>query len=393
MRQCASPECSVSFQPKVHNQIYHSLQCKRDTENVNRRRSLTNDVVKAVAPIYGFEDAPEVDERIDFLEKEVRRLTNLYNKYKNTHASIVYGINKAIADNLSEIDIPRNVPEPQRHSEEDLMEEEVIVPKLADLQLGKVTPNYNSEVCEERMERYASKVIEIADMHRGRTVIRNCHVRILGDIVEGENIFSTQAHVLDSSLYEQVAKNGPRILGNFLRTMLVNFDHVHVTAVIGNHGALHNRGGGAYNPETNMDRMLYKILEHIFTDEPRITFNIPDGYGESTFWAIDKIGGHSTLLIHGDQLPNPMSQHAYYKKILAWKTSGIPEDFTDVDMGHYHQSTKFTIGQTTVRISGTPESYNTFAQERLGVMGRPSQQVMFVDPNRGVTSEYDIFLD
>jgi DNA repair exonuclease SbcCD nuclease subunit len=78
---------------------------------------------------------------------------------------------------------------------------------------------------------------------------------------------------------------------------------------------------------------------------------------------------------------------------MGWKDGAIPEQFQDVYMGHYHQSVKATLGTTMLRVAGSPESYNTFAQEVLAAMGRPSQPLQFVHPQQGVTAEYTTYLD
>ena len=118
-----------------------------------------------------------------------------------------------------------------------------------------------------------------------------------------------------------------------------------------------------------------------------------DGKGERNWYAVDYIGDYGTLLIHGDQMAHPSSVNSYYKKIMGWKDGAIPERFDDVFMGHYHQQFKMTIGSTILRVSGSPESYNTYAQEYFHSMSRPCQHLMFVHPEKGVTSEYSIWLD
>jgi hypothetical protein len=134
-------------------------------------------------------------------------------------------------------------------------------------------------------------------------------------------------------------------------------------------------------------------MEILYRNEPRVSFNIPDGKGERHWYAVDSIGGYSALLIHGDQLPSPNAFHGYYKKIMGWKDGAIPEHFDDVFMGHYHQQFKMSIGSSMLRISGSPESYNTYAQEYFSSMSRPSQQLMYVHPENGITGEYSIWLD
>src|SRR5690606_37078025 len=138
-----------------------------------------------------------------------------------------------------------------------------------------------------------------------------------------------------------VGVDGPEILRDFFLSMLTEFDSIHVAAVIGNHGRLSSRLK-SINPETNMDRLLYKILDLMFAYEDRITFDIPDGHGESSFYAVDTIGNYYTLLLHEDQFPTPYTTHAYYKKVKGWKDEAIPEQIDDVFMGQCHQNAKKT---------------------------------------------------
>lgn len=329
--------------------------------------------------------------RFEFIRSENRRLAKLAEKNKNVKEEAILAVYEAAYDAFSGFELSPIKPKQISSSKRGVSETAVAV--LGDWQLGKITPTYNSDILAERMEQYADKLIEITEIQRTHHNVDNLHVWLLGDIVEGEEIFPGQSHLIDSGLYRQVGINGPEILGNFLRTALQNFKHVHVTGVIGNHGAVGGRARKQHDPETNMDRLLYKIVELIFKDEPRISFNIPDGKGERNFYAVDTIGNYSTLLIHGDQMPAPSATYGYYKKVMGWKDGAIPEHFDDVFMGHYHQQAKMTIGSGLLRISGSPESNNTYAQEYFSSMSRPCQHLMFVHPENGVTSEYSIWLD
>lgn len=327
---------------------------------------------------------------VEFLRSENKRLARLLDKHKAVTVEATNAVYQAAHDAFSRFDLP-NIP--KRSFPVGRFTPETAVAVFADWQLGKVTPDYNSSVLEDRIDLYTEKLLEITEIQRKHHNVDNLHVWLLGDIVEGEEIFPGQSHLIDSGLYRQVGVNGPKVLSKFLYTALENFENVHVTGVIGNHGSVGGRLRKLYDPETNMDRLLYKIVSLIFENNERITFDIPDGRGERNFYAIDKIGNYKTLLIHGDQLPSPSSIPSYKSKILSWKDSGIPEHFDDVFMGHYHQQFKMSLGSTILRISGSPESFNTYAQEYFFSMSRPSQQLMFVHPERGITSEYTIWLD
>lgn len=340
------------------------------------------------------DDLIEIDSKevstVDFLRSENKRLGRLADRYKNINIEASSSVYRAAFDAFSNFDLPK-IKRPIFSKSSKVPETAVAV--FADWQLGKVTPDYNSEVAAQRIEQYTEKLLEITEIQRAHHPVNDLHVWLLGDIVEGEEIFPGQSHLIDSGLYRQVGVNGPEILGNFLSTALENFEHVHVTGVIGNHGSVGGRNRRQYDPETNMDRLLYKIVNLIFAKESRITFNIPDGRGERNWYAVDAIGNYKTLLIHGDQLPHPSSVSGYYKRIFGWKDGAIPEHFDDVFMGHYHQNFKMSIGTTVLRVSGSPESYNTYAQEYFNSMSRPSQHLMYIHPEQGVTSEYSIWLD
>jgi len=332
------------------------------------------------------------DSRNDFLRSENKRLAKLVEKHKNVQHEAVVAAYQAAFDVFSNFEMPK-IKQPTLKSPNKHKTPETAVAVFADWQLGKVTPDYNSDVLEQRIEQYTEKLIEITEIQRMDHNVDDLHVWLLGDIVEGEEIFAGQSHLIDSGLYRQVGINGPRILSKFLATALESFKRVHVVGVIGNHGAVGGKMRKQHDPETNMDRLLYKIMELMFDKEERITFNIPDGRGERNWYAVDAIGNYGSLLIHGDQLPSPTSYHGYYKKVMGWKDGAIPEHFDDVFMGHYHQQFKMTIGSGMLRISGSPESYNTYAQEFFSSMGRPCQHLMYIHPEHGVTSEYSIWLD
>lgn len=345
----------------------------------------------------------KLDDKLDAAYRENNRLQRALRTEKDKTERISAAVSGAIYEAVSGIDIPK-VPKPARRKAK-LGDEEVAVPWIADLQLGKKTPSYDSDICEERVDRYADKVIKLTEMHRSAVPITKAHVWMLGDIVEGENIFPGQAYLIDSSLYEQAMRRGPRILAMFVRRMLSTFDEVVVHAVIGNHGRIGKKG--EFHPETNSDRMCYRVTESLLADEiddGRLTWehSEPGSTGIRGWYSIDEIGEYTCLLVHGDQFRGSLGIPWYgvRKKALAWKSmaaaGSLPfPHFDDIAFGHWHQATSWTINDIGVRGSGSTESFNDYAAEELGGMSRPSQRMMFVSPSKGiVTAEYpEIWLD
>ena len=323
------------------------------------------------------------------LRETNRRLLRQLEQQKVKTEELVDAVYRAAYDAHSTLTLAAtDAPAPQKTGGE-----EVAVVVLSDWQLAKVTPSYSSEVCEQRIHSLADKVIRLADIQRSDHPVRELRVLALGDIVEGEMIFPGQAHLIDASLYRQAIVDAPRILGDFLRRMLGAFESVAITGVIGNHGRIGRRGD--FDPETNADRMAYRVTQMVLDREQRLTWNIPDGPKERNWYAVERIGAYSTLLLHGDQFRghSGMPWYGIQKKAGGWALGAIEDRFDDIDFGHFHQPTKVTLNRITARCNGSTESHNTYAQEQMAAVGQPSQGLRFVHPKKGmVTAEYTVWL-
>lgn len=401
MKICEAVDCGIEFDPKTGNQRYAYSTCRKTltAQGVCSFRRENGLIEMPTDILTGKEPENNSELRIAYT-----KLLQEYEKIKHKQTELCSTLYKAVSDELRTQKYVK-VVKPQRDARSK-KNEEVAVAILADWQLAKVTPDYNTQVCEDRIYKFADKIIHLTEIQRADHPVRKLKIWVLGDIVEGELIFPGQSFLIDGGIYRQVTIDGPRILKNFLTTLLENFDSIEVVCVIGNHGRLTGRSKGDYDPESNADRMLYQIVNLMFENEPRITFNIPDGRGERNFYAIDKVGNYSCLLIHGDQFNSINSISALRNKIYGWKVGAITktaveedgfeitEHFDDVYMGHFHTPSKFTFNTVQLRISGSPESTNTYAIERLGAVGRPSQPLLFVHPEKGiVTAEYLCWLD
>lgn len=272
---------------------------------------------------------------------------------------------------------------------------ETAVAVLADWQLGKKTPSYGSAICEKRIAEYAERVVKLTAIQRADHPVQTLRVYLLGDIVEGELIFPGQAHLIDASLFVQVMVDGPRILAGFIRRMLGEFERVHVVGVIGNHGALGGQVRRDYHPESNADAFLYEFTRRLFANEPRLTWADNLRSGERKWYAVDRIGNKGYLLFHGDQVKGGFAGFPWYgfgKKIMGWRMGAIPEPFDYALSGHFHTPVRGLYGNVRHWGSGSPESDNTYAAERLAAQGTPSQWLLFAHPDHGVTAEYEVHL-
>lgn len=335
----------------------------------------------------------DTDSQVSDLKRQLANASRQLYEVKHKRADYLEAVRQATMDAISQIELkPVKAPPKGKLTSG---REEYAVPLLSDTQTGKLTPDYNSEVAAERVDRYADKIISITDIHRAGRPVQHCVIPMLGDMVEGVDIFPGQQWLIDSTLYQQVFNTTPTMIVDFVRKLLAKFDTVTIEAVQGNHGRLGRKG--MFGPEDNADRMVYRVVQLMLRDEPRFTMNMADPKGERAWYKIMTIGNYKALLIHGDQIRGH-SGFPWYglgKKVNGWGSGGLgaDSDFTDVMMGHYHSLGRIPLNQKAVWANGSTESYNTFAQENLAAQSEPMQWLLYVSPEDGrVTASYGVDL-
>ncbi len=321
------------------------------------------------------------------LRATIRRLQGRLSKAEATREEMVAAVYQAAKDAASGMVIPP-IPvltKPSKTSQDP----EIAVAMLADWQLGKRTPSYDSEVCKDRVRRYAAKVVRLIDLQRAHHPVDEARVYLLGDLIEGEEIFPGQAHRIDSSLYTQVF-DAAQLIAEVVRTIAASVDRVKVVGVIGNHGSMGGPVRRSYHPESNLDAMSYNIAR-MLVDDPRIEWPETFVAGERAWYGTDEVLGHRWFLFHGDQIKGGafgVPWYGFSKKLLGWSTSVAP--FRFAASGHWHQSVRWQVNDIIHWGAGSTESGNTYAQEYLASGGQePSQPLVFMNAS-GVTAEYQV---
>ena len=361
------------------------------------RKRLTTELrtTPDIQPTETLKEFSEKDEREAELRRQNLSLLRQLDKAKHRNDEIIAALRSAIEEAASGLSIPC-VPPPTlkktRHTEEKAI---VLV---SDLQLAKVTPTYNSEICERRMMAYADSILRVTEVQRSDHPVNDARVYFLGDILEGELIFPHQAHQIDSGLFTQLMVDGPRICINFLRRLLTGFRQIHVACVPGNHGELGGPMRRAYNPESNADRMLYRHIQIALANEPRLSWQIAYGRNESAWYLVDHAFGRESFgnfCFHGQQIPNVASASVgtIARRIWGYSSGGIAEPFQNVFFGHHHSPKYIPINRLEVFCNGSTESTNIYAQERFSAIGQPIQLLVFQHPEKNITAQYWIKLE
>ena len=268
---------------------------------------------------------------------------------------------------------------------------------VSDIHVGeKVDPvltgglsQYDFAMFKSRGERLHHGVSRIVDIHRRAYPVDDLYVNFLGDIVTGEAIYRGQAFQIDTSLLHQVFEGG-YWLANFLRDFARMFKTVHVRCVSGNHGRGYERGQN--HPRTNWDIAVYMLLKIMLADHPNVDIELAE-----TSYLVYSIPGHERFrhaLIHGDQARAWMGIPFYGMERAGAKMQsmlGIPLDY--VHAGHHHNEADWPSNRVEFLLNGSWVGGSDLSVNKLFRTSRPTQNLFFCHPKRGIAATYHVQLE
>jgi hypothetical protein len=333
-----------------------------------------------------FSDAINTETAIEEYRSALKRAQTAEAKAKRKIEDLVEAVYRAARD--AQLTAPRiNLKPPAKDTRK--AKSEVALVHLTDWQAGKKTVSYGMETLNERIRKMIDKVITLTDIQRAHHPVKECVVLLGGDMVEGIGIFPGQAYEVEAHLFEQLFAV-VSVIQEAVARLATYFDKVHVVCEFGNHGRLGRKGdmpGG-----DNIDRVAYRIASERLFEMKNVTWQ------QSGDWhQIFTIGNYKAMLVHGDEINSyggNVPAFGILRKCNAWAT-GVVDDFQDVYMGHFHTPMTLTMANGgRVFVSGSPESHNEYARVFVAAVGKPSQRLHYVDPEKGrVTAEYTIWLD
>lgn len=336
--------------------------------------------------------AGDLAEEIDLVREnaELRaanlRLQRSNARLKAKEADLVEAVYLAAKDAAVTVGRPSPVPRPGRDRRRG---PEVALLHMTDWQLGKNTSSYSTEIAVERVQRAVNKTIKLTEIQRADHPVRECHLMLGGDMIEGVSIFPGQPWEVDSSAFAQVFA-ATALIESVVLTLLESFESVTVWEVAGNHGRIGRKGDMPRGD--NLDRIVYRIARERLDGQTRMTWTPNDSW-----YAVGSIGNYHALLVHGDQIKSfggNVPAYGVMRKANAWAT-GVTEPFTDMYLGHMHQEMTLTMANGgRVYMTPSTESGSEYAREFMGAHGKPGQRLHFIDPDKGqVTAVYMLHLD
>lgn len=243
---------------------------------------------------------------------------------------------------------------------------------------------YNFGVYQKRLDTLLDRVLLFKSLHSSHSVVRKIILPVLGDVVEGANIYATQAYEVDRVVVDQVF-SGLELWHQFLLKLCAEFEVVELFCVWGNHGRL----GKEHPTRVNWDYVFYRFLQNLFR-EKQSNLRI---YVSETPFMIFREGEKHFYLHHGDNVQRYVSLPFYGLDRMARRLSGLFRVFLDyVMIGHFHQPATLPFTYGKMFINGSMRGTSQFAIERLTEGGIPSQTLLTFHAQQGVTGIHELVL-
>lgn len=235
-----------------------------------------------------------------------------------------------------------------------------IILTMTDIHIGKRTESYSPEVAQRRINEWVSTVRQRIAILRAHYEIEKLHVFLLGDVVDGANIYPSQPHHQADSNPDTQAMFAAETILKPVFEQLAEEAPVEIDVEPGNHG----RTGKHAIEAANWDITCYRYLDLLFRGHSRITVNIATA---AQFVKVVNVRGHGHLLYHGHEIRSfaNIPWYGMMNRLLRWQNSSLPR-WSTAHMGHFHSCGTWEINKFTMYSSGTMVTHDTWAFQVLG---------------------------
>jgi hypothetical protein len=233
---------------------------------------------------------------------------------------------------------------------------------LSDTHIGKYTDSFNREVFIERLTTIPEKIqAEITLPPDTQEFV----LMLAGDMLEGENIYETQAHHIEMTAIDQVQVAVDTFWNLALKLRNTFNKPVRIVTCPGNHGRVSKLAA----ERTNWDNIIYQTLGYLVNVSLERNISIDVNFEAfHTFPVQDKVG---MLFHHGTKhLGTPAMQ----SKVAGWIYT---KNFDFMCHGHWHHwevGTQF--GKLVMKNGSLPGDDDL--SERMGVWDPPRQGWLIV---------------
>jgi hypothetical protein len=252
-------------------------------------------------------------------------------------------------------------------------------------------------VDQERMPRYLEAVEGILRATTSTSPLGTVWLAMGGDLVEGEDVFKGQAWHLAIDAGEQVVRFGrlwAQSAAHIAGLVKELGGHTVMLSVVGNHGVHGGRSAGAVPPALSYDHLAYALsCEALRPTAAKLNLTMHEDAQRARYFEV--CGGRTVLLTHGDQdrgggLVGVPVVTGLRNDLSVRLSTDIQHDLHL--SGHYHRPTGITVGGDAERLWSGAWVGSTNLSTGRGGASLPSQQVIVMHPEYGLSALHRIRL-
>lgn len=232
---------------------------------------------------------------------------------------------------------------------------------------------YSWEIFQDRFGRLVNDTILEYDKRKRTREIDTLWILMLGDIVDGVNIYEGQEKNRDRSLTTiGQGIQGSQIVAKGIANIARDYKKVNVLCIPGNHGRIGHPKNRTYYD--SFDSMFYEMMSNHLSKIVNVKVHI-----SSTVWAVVRIANRNCVMIHGDQVGGYSGIPAYgaYRAVGRLSSMiGMPIDF--LFMGHHHTSAYLEQSSCSIVFNGSLVGGSDLSVNRMFTASRPKQTMMWL---------------
>jgi len=243
---------------------------------------------------------------------------------------------------------------------------------FSDLQIGKLMPNYNTEIAKKRIKAYTEAALfKIKQHQKSGYIFDKIILAILGDIVESDKKHANSGRACDSGTAEQLANAQKAIFLDVIEPLARLGIPMDVVMVTGNHD-WDGHGLNMFEPGKNhLSWAMYHAIKDFtsYRGYSHVECFIPIGC-----FHVHQIYGHNVVYEHG---VGTSPSEAGLKQRRQQRTQQIRKMITYFRMGDRHTICRFN--EDTLVVNGAFFGSDTEGTEYSGISGYESDagQIMF----------------
>jgi len=244
---------------------------------------------------------------------------------------------------------------------------------------------FNLEIADQRINNFFNNDIKLILGAQRENVIKTHVLALLGDFITNNINEQVKEVTLLESTHALSAVQS-RIISGIRSLLKETSPDLLILCHMGNHGRITERVHFATENGNSLEYLMYRTLQDLFADEPRVKFLIAEGYHsylDVYRWKFRFHHGHA-INYHGGigGLMIPAK-----KAVLNWNIAR-PVDY-DV-FGHFHQQ---MLDAGNIITNGSLIGYNTYALSIKAAYEPPRQGFFLVHEKYGKTASHTIALE